>query len=56
MGEVGRFRCTGSLLVVVVVVVVVLVDVVVITGWATGCMLILSMTWKNQLVIGVGMA
>jgi hypothetical protein len=54
MGEVGRFRCVGSLLVVVVV--VVLVDVVVITGWATGCMLILSMTWKNQLVIGVGMA
>jgi hypothetical protein len=54
MGEVGRFRCTGSLFVVVVV--VVLVDVVVITGWATGCMLILSMTWKNQLVIGVGMA
>jgi hypothetical protein len=55
MGEVGRFRCTGSLFVVVVVVVV-LVDVVVITVGATGCMLILSMTWKNQLVIGVGMA
>jgi hypothetical protein len=54
MGEVGRFRCTGSLFVVVVV--VVLVDVVVIMGGATGCMLILSMTWKNQLVIGVGMA